>query len=101
MTATVNTVLKSVLHFTYFAQKLMCELIQSLTIHYIFKMLQKTHIISKHWYEQKLRCLNMMFKGFSVLELEGDVHLVLNKIHTISYHQLDSQFPSLQTAVQR
>lgn len=44
--------IKSMLHFTYFAQKLMFELIQSLTVYYILKMLQKNHKIPKQWYEQ-------------------------------------------------
>lgn len=76
MTATVNTVLKSMLHFTYFAQKLMLELIQSLTVYDIIKMLKKKSQNSETVVMNKTEVSGYDVQRFSVLELEGYVHLV-------------------------
>lgn len=66
--------------FTYFSQKLMFELIQSLTVYYIKNALKRSqHSERVVW--MKPRSLKMDVQWFSVLELEGDVHLVLNKMH--------------------
>lgn len=80
------------------SETIMFELIQ--TVHYVLKMLPKNHKILKQRYEQNWDLWIWCSKVFSV-RMAKRCSPCTEQNSYWSYHELDSQFPSLQIVVQR